>query len=364
MRLNSRKVVILLFALSVIVCKTPPVPPEVEEARRQEHDLWRAGALVYSPEEYEIYKQDLRVARDKLIQQKAKIRWFRDYEPVKADFEGILSKGEEILQRIEKRKSEEARRLEGEIEGILARMAVIRKIMLAVNEGEAVRRNLAQVEVSLREAEIQREKENYREASRTMSQALTHLAKAEEEVFSLLERYRDDGHLAKWRKWADETIEDSKKKGHVVFLVDKLDRKLTVFKKGRPIASYEIGLGRYGLSEKLHAGDDATPEGRYKVLKKLSVSLYYKALLIDYPNADDRKRFQAAQKNRLIPGGVGIGGLIEIHGGGKDSLTNGCIAVENDIMDKVFQFAEIGTPVTIVGAYDKENSLLPVLRDL
>jgi len=43
--------------------------------------------------------------------------------------------------------------------------------------------------------------------------------------------------------------------------------------------------------------------------------------------------------------------LIEIHGeGGKGAnWTQGCIALKNEDMDELFDLAQIGTPVTIVG---------------
>ena len=88
-------------------------------------------------------------------------------------------------------------------------------------------------------------------------------------------------------------------------------------------ASYDIGLGRFGLSDKMYSGDEATPEGRYKIIRKFPNSTFYKALLIDYPNEEDRESFARGKRAGTIPVKAGIGGEIEIHGGGKDSLTRG-----------------------------------------
>ncbi len=98
---------------------------------------------------------------------------------------------------------------------------------------------------------------------------------------------------------------------------------MIVYKKGVAVAEFDVGLGFNGLSDKLHSGDDATPEGRYRITKKNTASRFYKALLINYPNEEDRRRFAAAKQKREIPYWVGIGGLVEIHGGGEDSLTTG-----------------------------------------
>ena len=150
----------------------------------------------------------------------------------------------------------------------------------------------------------------------------------------------------------------------MALIVNKLDQKLTVYKKGRPIGIYLIGLSRNGLTDKLYAGDNATPEGKYQIIKKLPKSKYYKALLINYPNQKDIERFSLAKKSGVIPAGVGIGSLIEIHGGGNDSLTDGCIGLENRDMDKIFDLVSPGTPVTIVGALGNPNKLSSMKKGL
>ncbi|MEZ5072175.1 MAG: L,D-transpeptidase [Bacteroidales bacterium] len=73
---------------------------------------------------------------------------------------------------------------------------------------------------------------------------------------------------------------------------------------------------------------------------------------MDYPNAEDTKRFRNNKKNGRIPGDAEIGGLIEIHGkGGKGSdWTDGCVALRNEDMDAVFAACPNGTRVTIVGS--------------
>ena len=68
--------------------------------------------------------------------------------------------------------------------------------------------------------------------------------------------------------------------------------------------------------ERLHSGDKATPEGRYRVtvVKRTPATKYYKALLLDYPSSEDRQRYSAARSRGEVPSAADIGGLIEIHG--------------------------------------------------
>ena len=83
-----------------------------------------------------------------------------------------------------------------------------------------------------------------------------------------------------------------------------------------------------------------------------------KALLIDYPNASDRDAYFRNQQNGLIPSGVGIGGRIEIHGGGNDVVTDGCIGMTDREIDLLYELVDVGTPVTIIGAKRSLKSIL------
>jgi hypothetical protein len=93
---------------------------------------------------------------------------------------------------------------------------------------------------------------------------------------------------------------------------------------------------------------------------------FYRALLLDYPNAEDVRRFRTARRTGAIPDRALIGGLIEIHGEDDTELSRslGCIVLENSEIDVVFDAAEVGTPVTIVGAVDRANAVALALATL
>ena len=153
------------------------------------------------------------------------------------------------------------------------------------------------------------------------------------------------------------TVAESRESADAAIVIDKLKRRLTVYYRGLKLAEYPAELGANGLRRKEHAGDRATPEGMYRVvkLKQGAATRYYKALLINYPNVEDRQRYAQGKARGTIPRRAGIGNLIEIHGDGGEGKdwTDGCVALTNDHMDKVFARARIGTPVTIVGTYDR-----------
>lgn len=175
----------------------------------------------------------------------------------------------------------------------------------------------------------------------------------------MLSRFSDPTRLNAWRRQADAAIADSHRGRKTVVIVDKWHRRLEVYSAGRRVVSVQAELGTNGLLQKLYAGDAATPEGRYHVAQKKdgAATRYYKALLLDYPNAEDRRRFDSARRDGALPSGVGIGGLIEVHGGGGSGRdwTDGCVALSNGDMDRVYAAVSVGTPVVIVGALPEKE---------
>ncbi len=184
-----------------------------------------------------------------------------------------------------------------------------------------------------------------------MNLAAQEISAAEEILDERLGRLHNPTLQRRWQSWADATIAASRERGTAI-VVDKLRRRCVVLRHGRAVAQYKAEFGRNGLSDKLHAGDGATPEGRYQVTSKKSRSRFFKALVIDYPNRDDLAEYSAARRRGLVPRGHGPGSLIEIHGnGGKGTnWTDGCVALRDNDMERLFQTVDIGTPVTIVGA--------------
>ncbi len=343
-------------------CRSPQIPPEVEKAKAQENELWRSGAPAYAASDYARYLESLRLAREKLIKQNARIRWFRNYGEVQADYVALLARGVALIDKVKAEKRSQSLDFSARLTVLQERVGKLRALTRTMNENAVVRQNLARAEVAFQEAKTLLQDEKFMGLAEKLDLIDGHIRQAEDALFSILARYSDEAQVARWRKWADETIAESRRRGAAAILVNKLERTLTLLKKGRAVAVYEIGLGKYGLTHKLFAGDEATPEGRYRIVRKNANSRYHKALLIDYPNEEDRRRFSLAKKKGLIPARAAIGGLIEIHGGGNDFLTNGCVGVENSVMDKIFQEVAVGTPVTIIGSLENAEKLLLEIR--
>lgn len=131
----------------------------------------------------------------------------------------------------------------------------------------------------------------------------------------------------------------------------------------------DFGFNAFADKEKRGSGlnpdDWRTPEGVFYVAKKNPASKYYKALVLNYPNAEDAARglkerliteseyeaiVKAEQQFEMPPMHTELGGWIEIHGHGTGvgrNWTQGCVAIENAQIDKLYRWVEIGTPVLI-----------------
>ena len=133
-------------------------------------------------------------------------------------------------------------------------------------------------------------------------------------------------------------------------LVIKSEKRLYLMNKGKQFASFPVTFGAEPKGHKLKQGDQRTPEGHYILDYKNLNSKFYKSIHISYPNAKDR------ENSRLL--GVNPGGDIMIHGlangwewvgsFGKFFLwTNGCIAMSNRDIDRVWAAVDPGTPIEI-----------------
>jgi murein L,D-transpeptidase YafK len=141
-----------------------------------------------------------------------------------------------------------------------------------------------------------------------------------------------------------------------------------VLSQGEPVLDYPVDVGANGIGPKLQQGDRATPEGRYRIVLKKGPgqSLYHKALLLDYPNAEDRRRTAEAGRDGRLRRGADPGGLIEIHGdGGRGrNWTDGCVAVSNADMDVLYERLEVGAWVTIVGGDGRDGAFSSLVARL
>ncbi len=365
MLLSYLKTGLIMAALAATIgCSEPPVPPEVSLALSQEQDLWRAGASVYAPEGYTSYKVALEQSRNLLNTERARFVWFRNYDPVGNAFAEVLRQGKLLQEQIDARKRDEGQGLRTRLENLEGTMRLLRELAVQLKDTRLAGRRQIKVEIDLSEARRLIQAGEGRKAVPLLDRAARDLKAKIGLVRPLIQRFTDPDQIRRWQRQIEETIAACRQNQDLAIVVSKLEGDLTLYRCGKEIRRYHVGFGFNYLSDKLVSGDKATPEGNYKVVKKNPHSRYYKALLLDYPNQADRQRFLAAKRNGLISPKAGIGGLIEIHGGGRDGLTNGCVALENEEMEELFNLVPVGTPITIVGTRKNNNALAEAMREL
>ncbi len=153
--------------------------------------------------------------------------------------------------------------------------------------------------------------------------------------------------------------------------ISKTEQTMFVYQGGKLMARIPTDLGYNFFADKERRGNAGdpdhwrTPEGQFSVVSKNPHSQYHKAFVLNYPNAEDAKRglqdsiitqaeydaIVQAERNVSMPiMTTELGGYIEIHGDGtgkRSNWTQGCIAIDNTELDKLWDLIVVGTPVLI-----------------
>jgi L,D-transpeptidase-like protein len=252
------------------------------------------------------------------------------------------------------RTRERARKAQAELSSALPRASSLSRHVGAPEIAD----DLLQAEIALSQAGVAFERGEFERAEQSAERGRLRLAESVSAINRLFDSYATSPRRADWTRWVKETLRDSARTGQTVILVDKLRRELLVYRGKEELATYAVDLGIGGMIIKVRAGDDATPEGRYRVteVRGPNQTRYYKALMLNYPNAEDLARFKRMKRSGRLGRGDEVGSLIEIHGfgGRKQDWTKGCVALDNDDMDTLVPRVRVGTPVTIVGTIPEE----------
>ncbi len=365
MKSSRLKTGLLLIVLMVVTgCSEPPAPTEIQLALTQETELWRAGASVYTPESYQQYLSALNSARDLYTRERSRMVWFRDYQPIARSFAQVHAMGEKMQGEVQTVALQQSTEISQTADALQKRITLLKELAEELKDRRLAMRKLTQADIRIEDAKRLAKERRSKEANQKLEAARIDIDAVIKTLRPLLARYADRQQIARWKSQVDKALAESRREGKDVIIVRKVDRQLTLYRKGGRVRDFNAGFGFNFLADKLYSGDKATPEGEYKIVKKLPYSRYYKALLIDYPNQEDQQRFALAKKKKLIPANVGIGNLIEIHGGGNDSMTNGCISLQDHHISDLFAQVDVGTPVVIVGTIDYDNIIASALRGL
>lgn len=357
-----------IFAYQVIAERNVSAAPHKVAARQALTAAQLEGARKWAPTELENAEAMLQVVIDQEKAQNQKYLLMRDLRPLPAAYREVELKAREVAEESRRQRSASRDLTEQMIEN------AERSVQQAITAATVLRREisfkvtLASAKTRLRESRAHFEDGDFRLAYGLAQQALTDSSRITQDARQLLRRYIDANEIARWRRWASETIAESKRTGASAIIVSKDDHRLTLYKGGRAIATFGIELGTAGPAPKVRSGDEATPEGQYRIskVKQGSATRYYRALLLDYPNAEDLRRLAERKKSGQVPAGASAGSLIEIHGeGGEDwNWTQGCVAMTNSDIDRLFPHVSVGTPVTIVGTTSGDGAFSRLARQI
>ena len=137
-----------------------------------------------------------------------------------------------------------------------------------------------------------------------------------------LGRYADDDLIAAWRESAQRTIDWSKSHRAQSIVISKADRVLSLY---RMVERFDLSdsTGFEGNSSQAALWRRCDPGRRisHPSQARIWTNTLLPRLLLDYPNADDRRRFEEAQSRGNSPKQP-MPGLIQLHGTAKASRTN------------------------------------------
>lgn len=356
----------LVLGLSACVQKAPPeLLQAVETMDRQ---LVEAQGAEFAPEEYAKFVEHWVAVKGRMLSEQDVIRWPWEPNQLIADLREVQEQGERAASAAAQRKDAERRSAESRLASLDERLRLFIASIDEMGSRVVLGQQPIEAELLVKQARAFMEQGSFSRSLHAARKASELLDEQVERLGHELGHYADEKRVGAWRQMVRRTVEWSRTHHAAAIVVSKADRRLTLYRNGRQVVSYPVELGFNGILEKRYQGDGATPEGQYRVIRKRDhgQTKFYRALLLDYPNRDDRRRFQKARVAGAIPASSMIGGQIEIHGGTDRTLsqTLGCIMLDNHQIDALFESIDEGTPVTIVGAVNVTNSVSLALTGL
>jgi len=343
-------IALIVFVL-IRIAPQPPVA-EIEKARISLSDAQKNKADIYSKKLYTQARSLYDTAMADWRRENEKFIYLRNYEKIADLAAQSAKKSRQASESSVTSASNFKTKLKQKLESLNELTAKLDDLFKTYPLTSEIRNRISKGKILLSEAEISYNKAQYLQASRSITDSEYLLTESYEYANSNLTDYFKSFSL--WRSWVDKTINDSKNSGDYSIIIDKFSRKCFIYLKGVKKYEFEAELGQNWVGDKRLRGDKATPEGMYKITKKFdgSKTKYYKALLLDYPNEEDKAKFRAEIARGSLPRSAKIGGLIEIHGNGGKGIdwTEGCVALTDREMDTVFKLTRVGTPVTIIGS--------------
>lgn len=357
-------IVVLLSIVALSFSFRKPPTAILEETRKSIALAVKEEAGIYSPQlllkAEESWNEAM--AEWKINNQKSAI--FRDYGKIISLAKSATESAKKAKEEAVKIKKELTEEIESGIVSLKKSVEYIAVVKDKLPNNHSIRKRSTPLSIKLDEIEQAYRRGDLLSAKKSIDEIKKSAERLRRESEEIIDEYFSS--YSRWVALDNEMRIWSKNNGGVSLVVDKFARKCIVYKGGKKLREFYVELGVNWLGDKMQRGDKATPEGKYKITVKKSGrnTIYYKALLINFPNDEDRRRFNQMKADGLISRGAHIGGAIEIHGGGGKGIdwTDGCVALENRDMDSLYALCSVGTPVAIVGSLTPPEKLFDIKR--
>jgi lipoprotein-anchoring transpeptidase ErfK/SrfK len=345
------------------------VPQDVIEAVENiDRDLMELRAAEFSPTDYTQFAHQWMDLKARAQANEDLIRWPWEPNDLEVALRRLQEEGSRTVARLTKERELLRRSAEDKIARVEDRFRMMNLQVSAIDSRLVLGKKSVEIDLLMKQAHAFYQQGRYERSLDASDQAAQNLATQAGFLISELGRYADRNRISRWQQMAKETITWSRIHRTSAIVINKADRVLTLYRNGQKILSYPVRLGFNGIREKLYQEDGATPEGRYRISSKgrQGQTQSYRTLVLDYPNEDDRRRYQLGRKKGQIPASRAIGREIEIHGVENELMaqTLGCVMLENPPMALLYGRVAKGTPVTIVGALHEQNSVALTLATL
>ncbi|WP_321319269.1 L,D-transpeptidase family protein [Labilibaculum sp.] len=353
----------LLFVLGTALIWLKPESPqnELKLAREALYSAQKAGAEEYAKPFYKEAKQFYDSAMNSWSAQNERLFLRRDYEQVLSFINLTIEKATKAEQNSLQRIKNTNVIVRCGIDDLEKKVKLYNRIYKKMPLSMGIRKSHNLGVMKLSEAKIANDSGRYNEAFVSYKEAADLLNSSNNKAEQILKAWFS--YYPNWEKMGADAIRLSRG-GHKIIVVDKIAHQCFVYQNGKSIKAFNADLGVNWMGDKRHKGDKATPEGIYRVMQKKegSCTKFHRALLINYPNDEDKQRFDSEKKKGTLSFRIHIGNLIEIHGlGGKGiDWTDGCIALNNEDMDVLFRLIDNGISVIIVGSLKPLNEIYEI----
>jgi lipoprotein-anchoring transpeptidase ErfK/SrfK len=347
-------VLVIAMSISVIIVSQKVLPTEDLKLAREALTIAKeAEADIYCEKVYKESVQAYDAAMKNWKIENTRFILFRDYNRILVAAKRSKKLAEDAKEEAIQKSANLNENVEAAFVSLAKKIEIYNKLFKDLPLEKSVFDAHNKSKMFLSESKIAHENGKLKDAEILFKKAEIYVNHANVAAGKMLRNYFED--QPKWRGWANDAIAASKG-GNKVILVDKVAHILYVYQSGKVLRSYDAEFGPNWMAHKERTGDRATPEGNYHIVNKMErgSTHYHKAMLLDYPNAEDRIRFAAKKRKGLISRNAGIGNLIEIHGNGGRGFdwTIGCIGLRDRDIDDLYPLVGSGTRVTIVGSIE------------